>query len=98
MSLDQNGPDVFGIQVHYFDTIAPATQMNLLESGFLFVAGDCSNHVMYRLTSLGSEDEKAIVSNSTMPFDENDVARNHKQLVKFCPSAALQNMEVCDQM
>lgn len=98
VSLDQNGPDVFGIQVHYFDTIAPATQMNLLESGFLFVAGDCSNHVMYRLTSLGSEDEKAIVSNSTMPFDENDVAHDHKRLVRFCPSAALQNMEVCDQM
>ena len=63
--------------------------MNLLESGFLFVAGDCSNHVMYRLTSLGAEDEKAIVSNSTMPFDENVVVQSHKQLVRFCPSAAL---------
>ena len=89
---------MFGLQVHYFDTIAPAAQMNLLESGYLFVAGDCSNHVMYRLTSLGSDDEKAIASDSTMPFDESDVAHNHKQLVRFCPVAGLQNMEVCDQM
>ena len=98
VSLDQSGADVFGIQVHYFDTIAPAAQMNLLESGFLFVAGDCSNHVMYRLTSLGSDDENAIASNSTVRFEENEVARNHKDLVRFCPSAELQNMEVCDQM
>mmetsp|Transcript_5527 Transcript_5527/g.9416 ORF Transcript_5527/g.9416 Transcript_5527/m.9416 type:complete len:369 (-) Transcript_5527:2298-3404(-) len=56
VTLDQVGQDVLGINVSYFDTIAPSTRMNLLESGYLFAAGDCSNHFMYRLTSLGDED------------------------------------------
>lgn len=93
MSLDQNGSDVFGVQVQYFDTVAPGTQMNLLESGYIFVAGDCSNHMMYRLTSDGSEDENAIVANSTMTFDEEDAPYNHKHLVRFCPRDQLHNME-----
>ncbi len=39
VSLDQNGSDVLGITVQYFDTIAPSTQLTLLESGYLFAAG-----------------------------------------------------------
>lgn len=48
--------------------------MNLLESGYLFAAGDCANHAMYSFTSLGDGDENPIVSNSTMEFDEDKVA------------------------
>ena len=45
--------------------------MNLLESGLLFAAGDCSDHILYRFTSLGSEDDDQIIAtNSTMIFDE----------------------------
>lgn len=47
--------------------------MNLLESGYLFAAGDCSDHFMYRFTSLGADDEHPIVSNSTTQFSEDEI-------------------------
>jgi hypothetical protein len=51
--------------------------MNLLESGYLFAAGDCANHAMYSFTSLGGEDDNPIISNSTMNFDEDNVVKDH---------------------
>lgn len=57
VDLDQEGQQVLGMQVTYFDTINPATKLTLLDSGYLFAAGDCSNHVIYRFTSLGGDDE-----------------------------------------
>jgi len=68
----------------------------LLESGYLFAAGDCSNHIMYRFTSL--DEEKPKLSNSTIGFDEDDIIHNHGALVKFCPRAEHLNLEVCDQI
>lgn len=59
--------------------------MNLLESGYLFAAGDCANHAMYSFTSLGDGDENPIISNSTMEFDEDKVDKDHSSLLKFCP-------------
>lgn len=55
MSLETSGADVLGMAVSYFDTIPPATQLVLLESGYIFAAGDCSNHTIFRLTSLGGD-------------------------------------------
>jgi splicing factor 3B subunit 3 len=55
LTLDQVGEDVLGLNLFYFDTIAPCIKINLLESGFLFAAGDCSNHHIFRLTSLGED-------------------------------------------
>ena len=71
--------------------------MNVLESGFLFAAGDCSNHSMLSFTSLGEEDEP-IISNSTLDFDEDTVANDHKDLIKFCPRPEYQNLEETDSM
>ena len=56
--------------------------MNLLETGYLFTAGDCSNHIIYRFNSLGDDNEQVPTSNSNMPFDDG---KNHAQLVRFCP-------------
>ena len=87
MSLDQNGEDVLGLSVQYFDTIAPATQLTLLESGFLFSAGDSSNHIMYKFTSLGADEVNPVMSNSTMT-----------SLVRFCPRGDHENLQVTDQI
>ena len=57
VSFEVSGTDVKSMKVSYFDTVAPLVQMNVLESGFLFAAADCSNHRIYRFTSLGDEDE-----------------------------------------
>jgi len=83
--------------VMYFDTIAPSTKLALLESGFLFAAGDCSNHFIYRFTSLGGESELGI-SNSSKGFEEAKIINDHSQLVKFCPRADHQNLEICDEL
>ena len=72
--------------------------MNLLESGYLFAAGDCSDHFMYRFTSLGADDENPIVSNSTQVFNELEIMRDHSKLTRFCPRSENQNLEVTDQM
>ena len=56
VTLEIVGEDVLKINVSYFDTIAPCTKINLLESGFLFAAGDCANHFSYRLTNLGDDE------------------------------------------
>ena len=77
VTLDQNGTDVLGLQVSYFDTIAPSAKLVLLESGLLFSAGDCTNHHMYRFISLGGESGKLKASNSNQPFNEELVIKNH---------------------
>jgi hypothetical protein len=69
--------------------------MNLLESGYLFTAGDCSNHIIYRLNSLGDEDEEVPISTSNMPFDDGT---DHSKLVRFCPKSELVNLSFCDEM
>jgi hypothetical protein len=42
---------------------------------------------MYRLTDLGGDEQKPILSNSTQTFDEEKIVRDHKALVRFCPRA-----------
>ena len=87
---------MLGVSVQYLDTIAPSAQINLLESGYLFAAGDCSDHYMYRFTSLGADDEAPIVSNSTMVFDELEIIKDHSKLTRFCPRSETQNLEITD--
>lgn len=60
----------------------------------MFAAGEGSNHIMYRFTSLGTDEEKPIQSNSTIQFKENDPT--FEGLIKFCPREELSNLEVCD--
>jgi splicing factor 3B subunit 3 len=97
VSLDLSGNDVLGMSIMYFDTIAPSTKLVLLEAGYLFAAGDCSNHYMYRFTSLGG-DQDAGISNSSKSFEEAKVVNDHSELVRFCPRADYQNLEVCDEL
>ena len=94
--MDQEGHDVLGVSVQYLDTIAPCSQINLLESGYLFAAGDCSDHFMYRFTSLGADDEHPIISNSTNDFDEIQILKDHSKLSRFCPRSENQNLEITD--
>lgn len=96
LNLDLSGRDVIGITITYFDTIAPSTKLCLLESGYLFSAGDCSNHCMYRFTSLGIDASSRFSSNSSVPFDEATVAYDHSALKLFCPTNSLMNLEECD--
>jgi len=88
---------VLGVSVQYFDTITPSSKLSLLESGYLFAAGDCSNHSMFRFTSLGNDSDVG-VSNSTQVFDETKIVSDHLALVKFCPRGEHVNLELCDQM
>jgi hypothetical protein len=68
--------------------------MNLLESGYLFTAGDCSNHVIYRFNSLG-DDEDIPTAKMNMPFDDG---KDHSKLVRFCPKKENLNLTKCDEI
>lgn len=98
VDLDQNGGEVLGIRISYFDTISPCSSLLLLESGYLFAAADGADHSIYRFLSLGSEANKKFTSDSLKHFDESSVAVEHSKLVKFCPSRQLQNLEECDKL
>ena len=40
------------IKLKYFDTVPCATAMNVLKTGFLFVASEFGNHYLYQVCSL----------------------------------------------
>lgn len=86
------------MRVTYFDTISPALDLCLLESGYLFAAGDCSDHCIYRFLSLGIDSSKRYSVDSSRQFDDTKVGTDLSGLVRFCPSNELQNLEECDRL
>ena len=53
---------------------------------------------MYRFTSLGADEEKPKVSKSSVDFDEHGIIKDHSALIRYCPRAEPQNLELCDQI
>lgn len=49
---------VANIRLKYFETLPPATGLNLLKSGFLFVASEFGNHQVYQVENLGDDDDE----------------------------------------
>ena len=98
IDLDHEGPQVLGMTIKYFDTIQPATKLVLLESGYLFAAGDCSNHMIYRFTSLGQDGENQVSSSSFHKFKEASLLQHFEALERFMPQMEHQHLEVCDVM
>lgn len=53
--------------MQYIDTIAPATSLCILKTGYLFAAADSGNHGFYLLKSLGEGDKNPVVTTSQDP-------------------------------
>lgn len=47
LTLDFTEQEVHSMQVQFFDTVAPGTSINILKSGFFFLAGESSNHASF---------------------------------------------------
>lgn len=56
VSLDYTDSKVHLITIRYFDTLAPGIAINILKTGYLFLAAEASNHCLYLFKSDG-EDE-----------------------------------------
>jgi len=59
------------IKLKYFDTVPVATAMNVLKTGFLFVASEFGNHYLYQIAHLGDDDDEPEFS-SAVPLEEGD--------------------------
>jgi len=66
LSLDWRGGQVLSVSISYFDTVQPANQISILPSGYLFVAGETSNHVLFQFTSSGEDQHALATSASTL--------------------------------
>lgn len=75
------------IRLKYFDTTPVATAMNILKTGFLFVASEFGDHYLYQISHLGDhEDDPEPEFSSAMPLEEGDTfffaPRELKNLVR----------------
>eukprot|EP00095_Tigriopus_kingsejongensis_P012083 snap_masked-scaffold60_size442463-processed-gene-3.15 protein:Tk12083 transcript:snap_masked-scaffold60_size442463-processed-gene-3.15-mRNA-1 annotation:"splicing factor 3b subunit 3" len=71
ITLETDDDMVTEIKLKYFDTTPVATAMNVLKTGFLFVASEFGNHYLYQIAHLGDDDEEPEFS-SAMPLEEGD--------------------------
>jgi splicing factor 3B subunit 3 len=55
VTLQYQGDTVQRIDVHYFDTVPPASDIAVLKSGFLFVALHDGGHHLYQFQGLGDD-------------------------------------------
>lgn len=58
LSIDYSAEGVERLRVRYFDSIAVASSLAVLKSGFLFVPGESANHIVYQIQSLGDYEEE----------------------------------------
>ena len=56
--LETDEDMVTEIKLKYFDTVPVASGMNLLKTGFLFVASEFGNHYLYQIAHLGDDDDE----------------------------------------
>lgn len=71
ITLDVEDDVVSEIKIKYFDTVPVATSLNVLKTGFLFVASEFGNHYLYQIAHLGDDDGEPEFSSST-PLSENE--------------------------
>lgn len=64
VSMDCTEQLVHSISVQYFDTLAPSVCINILNTGYLFHAGEASNHGLYLFKSTGDDEENPVVCHS----------------------------------
>jgi splicing factor 3B subunit 3 len=44
------------LKIKYFETLAISSSLNLLKSGYLFVAAEAGNHLLYQIENLGDDE------------------------------------------
>ncbi|KAJ3362319.1 Splicing factor 3B subunit 3 [Kappamyces sp. JEL0680] len=61
MDYEAGGDGVIGqvqaLKIKYFESLSLASSLCLLKSGFLFVAAESGNHILYQIENLGDDEE-----------------------------------------
>ncbi|KAI9314019.1 CPSF A subunit region-domain-containing protein [Zopfochytrium polystomum] len=87
------GSGVENLKIKYFDTIPVAGSMVLFKTGLLFVASEFGNHYLYRIDSLGDDDdEQPEYTSADLPQSLDEVV-----VVPFQPRG-LRNLTVMDEL
>lgn len=71
LDVEEDAVTVSAVKVKYFDTLPVATSLNILKSGFLFLASEFGNHYLYQIARLAENDDEPEFS-SSMPLDEGE--------------------------
>lgn len=67
VTIDHKDEDVLALKIKYFDTVPVATSLNILKSGYLFVASEFGNHHLYQFQNLGDNEDDAEWSSANYP-------------------------------
>ena len=69
--MDCTEQTVHSISIRYFDTIPPGVTINILQTGFLFLGAESSNHAVFCFKSLGDDEVSPTicVSQQSKDFD-----------------------------
>lgn len=89
ITLEVEDDVVTSIKMKYFDTVPVAAAMNVLKTGFLFVASEFGNHYLYQIAHLGDDDGEPEFSSAT-PLDDG-------QTFMFSPRP-LKNLVAVDEI
>ena len=83
--------EVQTMYIKYFDSIPPATALAVLRQGFLFVASEYGNHILYRFEGLGDNDDEPQYSSAE--YDPSSQMLFHPREYKnLSPSDELDSM------
>ena len=91
VSLAFDEEEVQFLQVKYFDSIPPASALAVLRQGFLFVASEYGNHVLYRFEGLGDNDDEPQYSSAELE-PSSQVLFRPRELKNLSPSDELENL------
>jgi splicing factor 3B subunit 3 len=69
LTMDAPDGEVQKLKIQYFDTIPLATSICVIKVGFLFIACESGDRVLYLLDTLGEDSNDAIFDSSQFPTD-----------------------------
>ncbi len=84
LSIDYSTDGVHALRMRYYDTVAVASSLAVLKSGFLLVSAECANHLVYQIQSLGD-------------YEDEPEWRSGEQAEPFLPRP-LRNLAAVDQL
>lgn len=67
VTIDHEGEDMLALKIKYFDTVPVAANLCILRAGFLYVASEAGNPLLYSFQKLGDEDDMPEYSSSDLP-------------------------------
>lgn len=74
LTIEHDGQgNVVELRLKYFDTVPLAVQLNILKTGFLFVATESGNHQLYQFENLGIDDDELEITSLDFQAQDNEV-------------------------